>query len=159
MSVFGVADSLVDRLAHGQDRHGQRWDLHLPSEDEMTAQIRPLLFLLGLPTFGLALAISVLTTFGPVILIRLLHSPASVGALIGAEGALALVVPITAGSLSDRLSPSPLGPIPEARNSRPSRPKAKPRGNGTTPGATICSPGPSSERANAITARALRNPT
>ena len=105
----GVADSLVERLAHGHDHHGQRWNLHLPGEGETTAQIRPLLFVLGLPTFGLALAISVLTTFGPVILIRLVHSPASVGALIGAEGAFALVVPTTAGSLSDRLSPSPLG--------------------------------------------------
>ena len=47
--------------------------------------------LLSLPTFGLALAISVLTTYGPVILIHLVHSPAAVGALIGAEGALALV--------------------------------------------------------------------
>src|SRR6201982_2969243 len=109
MSVFGVAESLVDRLAHGQDRHGQRWNLHLPSEGETTSQSRTLLFLLGIPTFRLSLAVSVLTTFGPVILIRLLHSPASVGALIGAEGAFALVVPITAGSLSDRLSPSPLG--------------------------------------------------
>jgi MFS family permease len=109
VNVLGVADSLVERLAHGQDRHGQRWDLHLPDEGETTAQIRPLLFLLGLPTFGLALGISVLTTFGPVILIRLVQSPASVGALIGAEGAFALVVPIAAGSLSDRLSPSPLG--------------------------------------------------
>jgi hypothetical protein len=36
-------------------------------------------FLLGPPTFGLALAISVLTTFGPLILIRLLHSPRASG--------------------------------------------------------------------------------
>jgi MFS family permease len=109
MSVFGVADSLVERLAHGHDRHGQRWDLHLPREGESATQVRPLLFLLGLPTFGLALAISVLTTYGPVILIRLVDSPATVGALIGAEGAFALVVPVAAGSLSDQLSPSPLG--------------------------------------------------
>jgi MFS family permease len=109
VSVLGVADSLVERLAHGHDRHGQRWDLHLPREGESAAQVRPLLFMLGLPTFGLALAISVLTTYGPVILIRLVHSPASVGALIGAEGAFALIVPVTAGSLSDQLSPSPLG--------------------------------------------------
>lgn len=109
MSVLGVADSLVERLAHGHDRHSQRWDLHLPREGESAAQVRPLLFMLGLPTFGLALAISVLTTYGPVILIRLVHSPASVGALIGAEGAFALVVPVAAGTLSDQLSPSPLG--------------------------------------------------
>jgi hypothetical protein len=48
-----------------------------------------------LPTFGRALGISVLTTYGPVILIHLLHSPTAVGALIGGEGAFALVVPST----------------------------------------------------------------
>jgi len=83
--------------------------LHLPREGESTTQIRPLLVLLALPTFGLALAISALTTFGPVILIKLAESPTVVGALIGGEGALALVVPIAAGTISDRLPPSPLG--------------------------------------------------
>jgi MFS family permease len=104
-----VPDSLVERLAHGHERHGQRWHLHLPREGESTTQIRPLLVLLALPTFGLALAISTLTTYGPVILIKLAESPTVVGALIGGEGALALVVPITAGAISDRLPPSPLG--------------------------------------------------
>ena len=68
-----------------------------------------LLVLLGLPTFGLALAISVVTTFGPVILIGLAHSTTMVGALIGGEGAFALVVPLVAGALSDRLPASALG--------------------------------------------------
>ena len=104
-----VSDSLVERLTHGHERHGQRWHLHLPREGESTTQIRPLLVLLALPTFGLALAISALTTFGPVILIKLTESPTVVGALIGGEGALALVVPIAAGTISDRLPPSPLG--------------------------------------------------
>jgi MFS family permease len=104
-----VSDSLVERLTHGHERHGQRWHLHLPREGESTTQIRPLLVLLALPTFGLALAISALTTFGPVILIKLAESPTVVGALIGGEGALALVVPIAAGTISDRLPPSPLG--------------------------------------------------
>jgi hypothetical protein len=104
-----VPDSLVERLTHGHDRHGQRWHLHLPRDGESTTQIRPLLVLLALPTFGLALAISALTTYGPVILIKLVESPTVVGALIGGEGALALVVPITAGAISDRLPPSPLG--------------------------------------------------
>ena len=104
-----VADSLVERLAHGHERHGQRWDLHLPREDESAAQVRPLLILLGVPTFGLALAISVLTTYGPVILIHLVNSPTTVGALIGGEGAFALVVPLASGAISDRLPPSPLG--------------------------------------------------
>ena len=104
-----VADSLVNRLAHGHERHGQRWDLHLPREGESAAQVRPLLVLLGLPTFGLALAISVLTTYGPVILIHLVRSPTAVGALIGGEGAFALIVPLASGTISDRLPPSPLG--------------------------------------------------
>jgi MFS family permease len=104
-----VAGSLVERLAHGHERHGQRWHLHLPRDGESAAQVRPLLAVLGLPTFGLALAISVLTTYGPVILIHLAHSPATVGALIGGEGAFALVVPLASGSISDRLPPSPLG--------------------------------------------------
>jgi MFS family permease len=107
--TFQVADALVERLSHGHDRHGPRWNLHLPREGESAASVRPLLVLLGLPTFGLALAISVLTTFGPVILIQLTHSTATVGALIGGEGALALVVPLAAGTVSDRLPPSPLG--------------------------------------------------
>jgi MFS family permease len=104
-----IADALVDRLTHGHDRHGQRWQLHIPHAGDPPAEARPLLTLLGLPTFGLALAISVLTTYGPVILIHLVHSPTVVGALIGGEGAFALVVPLTAGAISDQLPPSTLG--------------------------------------------------
>jgi MFS family permease len=104
-----VADSLIERLTSGHDHHCQRWGLHIPREGEPTREVRPLLLLLGLPTFGLALAISVTTTYGPVILIRLAHSTTTVGALIGGEGAFALVVPLVAGALSDRLPPSPLG--------------------------------------------------
>ena len=65
--------------------------------------------MLGLPTLGLALAAGILTTYGPVILLRVAHSPARVGALIGGEGAFALAIPLLAGVLSDRLPPSPLG--------------------------------------------------
>jgi MFS family permease len=98
---------VVDRLAQGQDRHGQRWQLQVPCEGQPFAVARPLLRLLGLPTFGLALAISVLTTFGPVVLLRLTDSTAVVGALIGGEGAFALVIPLISGTLSDRLPGSP----------------------------------------------------
>jgi MFS family permease len=104
-----VTDALVERLTHGHERHAQRWHLHLPREGEPAREVRPLIVLLGLPTFGLAMAISLLTTYGPVILIHLTHSPAAVGALIGGEGAFALVVPLASGTVSDRLPPSPLG--------------------------------------------------
>jgi MFS family permease len=107
--TLNLAESLAERLIHGHEPHGQRWHLHLPSEGESAARVRPLLVLLGVPTFGLALAISVLTTYGPVILIHLTHSPTAVGALIGGEGAFALVVPLASGGISDRLPPSPLG--------------------------------------------------
>src|SRR4051794_27446378 len=67
----------------------------------------PLLLTLALPTFGLAFAISMLTTYGPVVLIELTDSPSQVGALIGGEGAFALVIPLLAGSFSDRLPGPP----------------------------------------------------
>jgi hypothetical protein len=98
---------LVERLTHGHDRHGQRWQLQVPCEGEPFTTARPLLLLLGLPTFGLAFAISVLTTYGPVVLIHLTNSTSQVGALIGGEGAFALVIPLVSGALSDRLPGSP----------------------------------------------------
>ena len=101
----GTLGRVRDRFALDHDYHGLRWHLQLPREGEPVA--RPLLITLGLPTFGLAFAISVLTTYGPVVLIRLTDSPSQVGVLIGAEGAFALVVPVLAGALSDRLPGSP----------------------------------------------------
>jgi MFS family permease len=98
---------VVERLTHGQDRHGQRWQLQVPCEGQPFTTARPLLRTLGLPTFGLAFAISVLTTFGPVVLLRLTDSTVVVGALIGGEGAFALAIPLFSGTLSDRLSGSP----------------------------------------------------
>jgi maltose/moltooligosaccharide transporter len=77
--------------------------LKLPTINSAPADVRSLLLVLGLPTFGLSFAITVLTTYGPVVLLQVAHSPAKVGALIGGEGAFALVVPLLAGSLSDRL--------------------------------------------------------
>ena len=77
--------------------------LRLPTVDSQPADVRSLLLVLGLPTFGLSFAITVLTTYGPVVLLKVAHSPAKVGALIGVEGAFALIVPLLAGALSDRL--------------------------------------------------------
>ena len=98
---------LVERFTQGHDRHCQRWQLHVPCEGEPFAAARPLLLVLGLPTFGLAFAISVLTTYGPVVLIHLTNSTSQVGALIGGEGAFALAIPLISGALSDRLPGSP----------------------------------------------------
>ena len=102
-----VRTRLVERLTHGHDHHGQRWQLHLPRDGEPAGAVRPLLFLLGLPTFGLAFALSMLTTYGPAILIRLTSSTTNVGLLLGAEGAFALFIPLVSGTFSDRLEGSP----------------------------------------------------
>jgi MFS family permease len=77
--------------------------LELPGRETTPQEARPLLIVLGLPTFGLSFAITVLTIYGPSILLPLTHSPAKVGALIGGEGAFALMVPLASGAISDRL--------------------------------------------------------
>jgi MFS family permease len=63
---------------------------------------------LSLPTFGLALAMSVLTTYAPVLLGKATNSGAAIGLAIGGEGIFALFLPVLVGSLSDRTR-SPLG--------------------------------------------------
>lgn len=83
--------------------------LRVPREGDTLRELRPLLVALALPTLALAFAISALTTYGPVVLIRLASSDTKVGLLIGGEGAFALCLPILAGVISDRLPPSPLG--------------------------------------------------
>jgi MFS family permease len=93
----------------GDPPRRRRFRLELPDDDTSPHDARPLLFVLGLPTFGLAFAITVLTTYGPSVLLTLTHSPAKVGALIGGEGAFALVVPLISGGLSDRLPPGTPG--------------------------------------------------
>jgi MFS family permease len=91
----------------GYDRHGQRWQLQRPCEGDPFASARPLLYVLGLPTFGLAFAISVLTTLGPVMLMDFTDSTSQVGLLLAGEGAVALAIPLVVGGLSDRLPRAP----------------------------------------------------
>lgn len=62
---------------------------------------RRFLFVLGVPAFGLALAYTMVTTYVPVLLSEL-SGPLTTGLLLGAEGVLALVVPVLAGGWSDR---------------------------------------------------------
>jgi maltose/moltooligosaccharide transporter len=57
---------------------------------------------LALPTFALALGISVLTTYAPLLLGEATSSAGAIGVAIGAEGAFALFLPLLVGSLSDR---------------------------------------------------------
>jgi len=62
---------------------------------------RRFLALLALPSLALALSITLVTTYLPV-LIAELSGPAITGVLIGTEGLVALFVPLVTGSWSDR---------------------------------------------------------
>jgi MFS family permease len=61
-----------------------------------------LLRTLSLPTFGLALAVAVLTTYAPVLLGETTDSGAAIGLAIGGEGLFALFLPVLVGTISDR---------------------------------------------------------
>lgn len=67
-----------------------------------TAQPTPSLALLGLPTLGLSLTITVLTALVPLLLQRHTSSSTLIGAVVAGEGLLALVLPLLLGPLSDR---------------------------------------------------------
>jgi Na+/melibiose symporter-like transporter len=64
--------------------------------------ISRLLRTLSLPTFGLALAVAVLTTYAPVLLGKTTDSGAAIGLAIGGEGLFALFLPVLVGTISDR---------------------------------------------------------
>jgi MFS family permease len=63
---------------------------------------------LGLPTFGLALSITAVTTYVPLLARQLTSSTIVIGLVIGAEGFVALIVPLVAGAWSDQLR-TPIG--------------------------------------------------
>jgi MFS family permease len=65
-------------------------------------ELGKLLRTLSLPTFGLALAVSVLTTYAPVLLGKMTTSGTAIGLAVGAEGLFALFLPLVIGPLSDR---------------------------------------------------------
>ena len=71
-------------------------------ETPETRAVGRLVLTLSLPTFGLALAMSVLTTYAPLLLGEATDSGTAIGAAIGAEGLFALFLPLLVGALSDR---------------------------------------------------------
>jgi MFS family permease len=66
------------------------------------------LAILGVPTFALALAITTVSTYLPVVAEDFSNSSIVVGLLIGGEGLVALWLPLVIGSWSDSLS-TPIG--------------------------------------------------
>jgi MFS family permease len=78
------------------------------SRRALRADEKRVLALLGLPTAALALAITVVTTYLPVVAHEYLRSTTVIGVLIGLEGVMALWVPLVVGAWSDDLR-TPLG--------------------------------------------------
>lgn len=62
-----------------------------------------LLAALALPTFGLALSITIVATYVPVLLRDFTTSGTLIGLVIGGEGVFALALPVLVGSWSDRV--------------------------------------------------------
>jgi MFS family permease len=59
--------------------------------------------LLGIPTLALALAVTMVTTYMPVVARGFVGSTVVIGVIVGIEGLLALWLPLVVGSWSDRL--------------------------------------------------------
>jgi MFS family permease len=84
-----------------------------PAEDgarerELSASERRAVLALGVPTLALSLAVTVVTTYLPVVAQAFVGSLVVIGVVIGIEGLLALWLPLVAGTWSDRLR-TPLG--------------------------------------------------
>jgi MFS family permease len=73
------------------------------SDRSLSTSERRRLALLGLPTFGLALAITVVSTYAPTVARQFTTSTTVIGVVIGAEGIGALLLPVPIGAWSDRL--------------------------------------------------------
>lgn len=66
------------------------------------------LLMLGMPALGITFAVTVVSTYAPVLL-GAKSSPVVVGAVVGGEGFFGLIVPLLVGSLTDRLSETARG--------------------------------------------------
>ena len=68
--------------------------------------------LLGVPTMALALAITMVTTYLPVVAKEFIGSTVVIGLIIGVEGLVALWLPLAIGAWSDRLRTGLGGRLP-----------------------------------------------
>jgi MFS family permease len=68
--------------------------------------------LLGVPTMALALVVTMVTTYLPVVAQEFVQSTVVVGVIVGIEGLVALWLPLVVGSWSDRLKTPVGGRVP-----------------------------------------------
>src|SRR3954469_4790907 len=78
------------------------------SERALSADEKRVTAILGVPTLALALAVTLVTTYLPVIAREFVGSRLVIGLIVGIEGLIALWLPLLAGAWSDRLR-TPLG--------------------------------------------------
>jgi MFS family permease len=81
-------------------------------ERPLSGEEKRFLALLGMPTLGLSLAITAVTTYLPLLAQQFTSSTTVIGLLIAAEGAVALVVPLAVGQWSDQLETRIGGRVP-----------------------------------------------
>ena len=85
--------SQVDTSAREQDQ-----------ERPLSADEKRMVVLLGVPTLALALAVTVVSTYLPVVAEGIVGSTVVIGVIIGLEGLIALWLPLVVGSWSDSLA-------------------------------------------------------
>jgi MFS family permease len=73
------------------------------AERDLTSDEKRRLAVLGLPTFGLALSITLVSTYLPKVAQQFTHSTTLIGAVVGGEGIMAIWVPLVVGPWSDQL--------------------------------------------------------
>lgn len=74
-----------------------------PRDRTLTRSEKPWLALLALPTVGLVLAITVVSTCVPVLARRYVSSALIIGLIVGVEGLAATFAPVAVGTWSERL--------------------------------------------------------
>jgi MFS family permease len=95
--------TVVDQPKRGERGRGAR---------QLTPEEKRVLALLGVPTFALALGITVVSTYMPVVARDFTTSNVVIGVIIGAEGLVALWLPLIVGTWSDQLQTRWGGRIP-----------------------------------------------
>ena len=71
-----------------------------------------------MPTYALALAITVVSTYLSEVTRRYTHETAVIGVIVGSEGVMALWIPLIAGAWSDRLRTRIGGRLPSPARCR-----------------------------------------
>ena len=98
-AIFAI---LVLAVGGWTPSRGVRWATPVLGRCRLAPRVGRFLGALALPTFALALGISVLTTYAPLLLGERPPRAGAIGLAVGAEGAFALFLPLLIGSLSDR---------------------------------------------------------